>query len=486
MSISRRKFLKNLGMSAMAFSVMPSTVLASQPKNKTKVDAKTLFLDKRPAQAERKFVSTIIEQTIKDFNKTVKDQELQWLFSNCFPNTIDTTVFYEEKNGKPFTYVITGDIDAMWLRDSSAQVYPYVSFVSKDKKLDKMIQGVINKHTECVHFDPYANAFNNAPVGSHWETDITDMKPELHERKWEIDSLCYTIRLSYGYWKQTKNKEPFDDKWLEAQKIIYRTFKEQQRKENKGPYSFLRNGDRVEDSQPCHGYGNPINPVGLIVSAFRPSDDATILPFLVPSNFFAVVSLRQSAEMVEEIFNDKSFASDCRAMAKEVEDALYKYAVKKDEVSGDILAFEVDGFGNQMSMDDGNIPNLLSLPYLGAIDVNSKLYQNTRKHLLSERNPYYSKGAAGHGVGGPHIGREWIWPMGIISQAFTSQDDNEIKECVLQLLNTHAGTGFMHESFQKDDASKFTRSWFAWANTLLGELLYKLSKEKPELLNSIR
>ena len=343
MSISRRNFLKNMGMSAVAFSVAPTSILASS-KTKNKKVKTPVILNNRPAVDQRKFTSPVIENIINEFNGKIKDPDLQLLFTNCFPNTLDTTVFFEEKNGKPSTYIITGDIDAMWLRDSSAQVWPYVRFVNDCPKIDSMVQGVINKYTDCIHFDPYANAFNNEPKGSEWETDHTDMKPELHERKWEIDSLCYTIRLAHGYWKKSGKTTPFDNNWLDAQKIIYKTFKEQQRKENQGPYKFTRTTDKVEDSVPCRGYGNPVNPVGLIVSIFRPSDDATILPFLVPSNYFAVVSLRQVAEMAQEIHKDNQFAAQCREMADEVENALQKYAVKKDDTSGDILAFEVDGF----------------------------------------------------------------------------------------------------------------------------------------------
>ena len=79
-----------------------------------------------------------------------------------------------------------------------------------------------------------------------------------------------------------------------------------------------------------------------------------------------------------------------------------------------------------------------------------------------------------------------IWPMSLIMRALTSDDDAEIRRCVEMLVNTDGGTGFMHESFHKDDPSKFTRPWFAWANTLFGELILRLADEgKTDLLNSI-
>lgn len=232
--------------------------------------------------------------------------------------------------------------------------------------------------------------------------------------------------------------------------------------------------------------GNPVNPVGLIVSAFRPSDDATTYQFLVPSNFFAVTSLRKAAEILEQVNGNTAQALECRNLAQEVETALKKYATYNHPKYGTIYAFEVDGFGNQYLMDDSNAPSLLSLAYLGDVDVNDLIYQNTRRFVWSNDNPYFFKGVAGEGIGGPHIGYDMVWPMSIMMKAFTSQDDEEIKTCIKMLMDTDAGTGFIHESFHKDDPSNFTRPWFAWQNTLFGELILKLIHEnKTELLNSI-
>jgi meiotically up-regulated gene 157 (Mug157) protein len=230
-----------------------------------------------------------------------------------------------------------------------------------------------------------------------------------------------------------------------------------------------------------------VKPVGLIASAFRPSDDATTFQFLVPSNFFAVTSLREAAEILSDVKNNTELANGCKSLADEVETALHKYAVYNHPKYGEIYAFEVDGFGNQLLMDDANVPSLLALAYLKAVDVNDPIYQNTRKFVWSEDNPYFFKGKAGEGIGGPHIGYDMVWPMSIMMKAFTSQDDSEIKSCIEMLMNTDAGTGFMHESFNKDDAANFTRAWFAWQNTLFGELILKLVNEnKVDLLNSIQ
>jgi meiotically up-regulated gene 157 (Mug157) protein len=432
------------------------------------------YVTKRPAAGERKFTSIAVENTIKRVKQKIKDPKLAWMFENCFPNTLDTTVNFKMIDGKPDTFVITGDIHAMWLRDSTAQVWPYLPLTKDDEPLRLMIAGLINRQTKCVLIDPYANAFNDGPGNSEWLSDSTDMKPELHERKWEIDSLCYTVRLAYNYWKTTGDKSVFTDDWKKAAGLILQTFKEQQRKENNGKYKFLRKTEQPFDTLSNKGWGNRVNPVGLIVSSFRPSDDASMFGFLIPSNLFAVVSLKQIAEISTTIYNDKNFTSQCENLAKEVDDAIKKYAIKDHLHYGKIYAFEVDGFGNELFADDANVPSLLALPYLDCVSQDDAVYANTRKFVWSENNPYFFKGKAAEGIGGPHVGYDMVWHMSIIMKAMTSNDDAEIKQCIQILRDTDAGTGFMHESFHKDDPENFTRTWFAWVNTLFGELILKV------------
>lgn len=437
----------------------------------------------RLPKGERNFESKVIEKAIKEFQDNVKDKELGWLFNNCFPNTLDTTVTYTEVDGRPDTYVITGDIDAMWLRDSSAQVWPYMAFVDKDEKLKKLIAGVINRQTKYILKDAYANAFYDDPTKQgEWFTDQTDMKPGVHERKWEIDSLCYPVRLAYNYWKTTGDTSPFDSEWQKSIKEILEVFRNQQMKDGKGEYSFQRTTPKATDTRALHGYGYPVNPVGLICSAFRPSDDATVFSFLVPSNFFAVVSLEQAAEMMEKLAGDDRTATELRELGTEVRKALDEYAVVDHPKYGKVYAFEIDGFGNKLMMDDANVPSLLSLPYLDSIEDSDPVYQNTRKFVWSLDNPFFFRGTAAEGIGGPHVGMDMVWPMSITMRGLTSKDDKEIRESIKALKATHAGTGFMHETFHKDDPSNFTRSWFAWANTLFGEFLWKTYQERPDLL----
>ncbi len=485
---TRREFLKKGSAAALGASVlMDHTGVASGTRTRAPVvfrgpGRSQDYACRRPPPEERRFTSRVVEETLQRVSAQIADPELAWLFGNCFPNTLDTTVDFGEVDGAPDTFVITGDIEAMWLRDSTAQVWPYLPLMGEDPQLQALIRGVIHRQTRCILIDPYANAFNKEPGESPWKDDLTAMKPELHERKWEVDSLCYPIRLAHGYWKATGDTAPFDTRWREAMGLVLRTFREQQRKRVPGPYKFQRVTGWQTDTVAGAGYGNPIRPNGLIVSIFRPSDDATTFPFLVPSNHFAVVSLLQLAEMAGAGLAEASVGAEARDLASEVEEALAGHTVVEHPVHGRVWAYEVDGFGNRHHMDDANIPSLLSLPYLGACAPDDPLYRRTRAFVLSRDNPYFFRGSAGEGVGGPHVGLEMIWPLGIIMRALTSTEEEEIAGCLRMLKEGHGGTGFMHESFHQDDPTRFTRAWFAWANTLFGELILKVHRERPHLL----
>jgi uncharacterized protein len=299
------------------------------------------------------------------------------------------------------------------------------------------------------------------------------------ERKYELDSLCYPIRLSYGYWKNTGDTGPFDSAWKLAMQSVLATMRVQQRKDGNGPYRFQRNAANPTDTL-VNGIGNPMKPVGLIASCFRPSDDACIFSFLVPANLFAVTSLRQLATMANVILHDAEMANRATSLADEVQAALTRYAVISTSF-GTIWAYEVDGYGGRVLMDDANVPSLLGLPYLNS-SPDPQLYARTRKFLWSEKNPWFFRGTAGEGIGGPHIGRDSIWPMSQIIYALTSNSSAEVDRSIEMLKASATGTGFMHESYNRNDASIFTRSWFAWANTLFGELIGKTAIRYPELL----
>lgn len=431
------------------------------------------------------YVSPAIEKVIADTKKTLKDKELAALFENCFPNTLDTTVTVTTVGGKPDTFLITGDIDAIWLRDSSAQVWPYLPYAAKDEKLTILFQGLIGRQARCILLDPYANAFlqdSKAMSSFSWVKEgETEMKPGVAERKWEIDSLCYPIRLAHGYWKATRDHAPFDAEWRDAMQLVVKTFQEQQRKSDDGPYRFQR-----EDAMlPNNGYGAPTKKVGMIHSGFRPSDDPCVYPFLIPSNLFAVTSLRQLNEMGGRVGFDVAFCKECSDLADEIDKAARQYGTHKLEDGTLVWAYEVDGSGKKLFMDDANTPGLLGLPYLGS-EMDHALYQATRTAIWSHLNDYFVTGKW-EGIGSPHPTgatnlKDMIWPLSLIVRALTSADDAEIMQSLITLRDTTADTGLIHESFHKDNPSDYTRPWFAWANTLFGELVLDIVERKPKLV----
>lgn len=445
------------------------------------------FPSKRPAPADRRFVSKAVEREIARVSKQIADPKLRWMFTNCYPNTLDTTVKMGMVNRKPDAFVITGDIDALWLRDSSAQVRPYLHLAKEDADLRRLYHGLIARQARCILLDPYANAFledPNARTELSWALDDkTEMKPGVAERKWEIDSLCNPIRLAHDYWKATGDLTPFDAHWAESARAILRTFREQQRKTGPGPYRFQRNSDRPTETLMLDGYGAPTRPVGLIHSGFRPSDDACIYPFLIPSNYFAVTVLRELALLAMAARQDTILANDATALADEIAAALRGYGTMRLRDGSEVIAYEVDGFGNAIFMDDANVPSLSSLAYLRCVDRNEPLWQRTAAAAWSEANPYWSRGKMIEGIGGPHVGLGQVWPMSLIIRAFSHDDDvRTLRNTLRMLSNSDANTGFIHEAVNQNDPSKFTRDWFAWANGLFGELIVHLATTNPKLL----
>ncbi|MCC6925473.1 glycoside hydrolase family 125 protein [Novosphingobium sp.] len=444
-----------------------------------------MFQSNRPPLASRRFVSAAVEREIDRVSALIRDPELRWLFANCYPNTLDTTVFMGQADGHDDAFVITGDIDALWLRDSAAQVRPYLHLARSDAQLRTLYRGLIRRHARCVLLDPYANAFTRDPAsrdGLHWSRrDKTEMKPGVAERKWEVDSLCYVLRLAHDYWRESGDVEPFDATWAKAARTIVATFKEQQRVGGPGPYRFQRNSDQPTETT-LAGIGVPTRKTGLIHSAFRPSDDACTFPCNIPGNLFAVATLRELAEMAGGVLHDAALAAEALALADEVEKAVYAHGTMQLPDGRRVFAYETDGYGNHLFMDDANVPSLLGLAYLRSVPADSALYQTTAQAVWSDANPWFFKGRAAEGIGGPHIGEGQVWPMSIILRALSSSDDAVIAAALQTLRATHAGTGFMHEAFDKDDPARFTRKWFAWVNGLFGELVVKVANERPHLL----
>ena len=447
-----------------------------------------MFTSNRPPISARRFVSKAVEAEIARISGLIKDPELAWMFGNCFPNTLDTTVTLSQLEGKADAFVITGDIDALWLRDSSAQMRPYLHLARDDAHLREVYRGLIRRHARCVLLDPYANAFTRDPAsvaGLDWsKRDQTEMKAGVAERKWEVDSLCYVLRLAHDYWQATGDTEPYDATWTKAARTIVATFKEQQRVAGPGPYRFQRMSNQPTETT-LAGVGTPTRKTGLIHSAFRPSDDACTFPCNIPGNLFAVATLRELAQLASAVLHDAALAAQASALAAEVEKAVFAHGVMTLPDGRQVLAYETDGYGNHLFMDDANVPSLLGMAYLRCLPADYPLWRTTAEAVWSEANPWFFKGTAAEGVGGPHIGEGQVWPMSIIVRALSSQDDAVIAWSLRTLRATHAGTGFMHEAFDKDNPARFTRKWFAWVNGLFGELVVKVAKERPHLLAAV-
>ena len=447
-----------------------------------------MFTSNRPPISARRFVSKAVEAEIARVSGLIKDPELAWMFGNCFPSTLDTTVTLSQLEGKADAFVITGDIDALWLRDSSAQMRPYLHLARDDAHLREVYRGLIRRHARCVLLDPYANAFTRDPAsvaGLDWsKRDQTEMKAGVAERKWEVDSLCYVLRLAHDYWQATGDTEPYDAIWTKAARTIVATFKEQQRVAGPGPYRFQRMSNQPTETT-LAGVGTPTRKTGLIHSAFRPSDDACTFPCNIPGNLFAVATLRELAQLASAVLHDAALAAQASALAAEVEKAVFAHGVMTLPDGRQVLAYETDGYGNHLFMDDANVPSLLGMAYLRCLPADFPLWRTTADAVWSEANPWFFKGTAAEGVGGPHIGEGQVWPMSIIVRALSSQDDAVIAWSLATLRTTHAGTGFMHEAFDKDNPARFTRKWFAWVNGLFGELVVKVAKERPHLLAAV-
>ncbi|MCB9992797.1 MAG: glycoside hydrolase family 125 protein [Hyphomicrobiaceae bacterium] len=428
----------------------------------------------RPEPRDRQFRSAAIERRIAHAAERIAEPGLRRLFENAFPNTLDTTIVTGGSDARPDTFVLTGDIPAMWLRDSTSQVWPYLSSVTKDPELDRLVRGIIHRQSDQILLDPYANAFLPNEEPGEWAGDETDMRPGVHERKWEPDSISSFFRLSAAYWRIAGSTRPFDDQWRSAFSVALGTLRTEQRRDRQTPYRFHRpNGDPT-DFVADNGRGLPTRPNGMVHGAFRPSDDASQLSLNVPVNLALAASL-EAASHVAAAIGASGEAAEALTLAGEI-----RSGVAADGVAGEterIWAYEIDGLGNRVMMDDANVPSLLSLPYLGACAADNPVYRATRRWILSNRNPWWFEGSAARGIGSPHTGPSRVWPIAVAMQGLTATSADERRDCAKMLATTHAGTYLAHESFDPSHPATFTRPWFAWANSLVGEFLEKAALE---------
>lgn len=410
------------------------------------------------------------KEVIETLKATVaqKSSNPRWseVFSNCFDNTLETTVKLTEAED---IFVITGDIPAMWLRDSSAQIKPYLVIANQDPKIKEMIQGLLERQVKCILIDPYANAFNETENGACYHQDITEMNGWIWERKYEVDSLCYPIELAYLLWKKTGETNHFNKEFKQAAETIIKLFKREQRHEN-STYRFERFGERPEDTLSNNGLGEPCGYTGMTWSGFRPSDDSCTLNYLVPANMFAVVILGYLAEIFGEIYHEKTAVEEANQLKEEINRGIEEWGIVEHE-GKKVYAYEVDGLGNYVLMDDANVPSLLAAPYLGYCEIDDAIYQQTRAVLLSEKNPYYYEGTYLKGIGSKHTPKEYVWPIALAIQGLTTNKKAEKIEMLNKLVETEAGTNYMHEGINVNNPNEYTREWFSWANMMFCELL---------------
>ncbi|XEC93045.1 glycoside hydrolase family 125 protein [Paenibacillus tarimensis] len=417
-----------------------------------------------------------VEQVLEEAERKLAGRpKLRRLFANCFPNTLETTTKLMDDGT---TFVITGDIPAMWLRDSAEQVIHYVPLAKDDPELQRIIAGLIKRHIQCILIDPYANAFNEAANDWHWNaTDETEMSPWVWERKFELDSICFSMRLAYRYWKETGLADIFDGSFKAAILKTARLWRSEQHHLEKSPYRFARDNGIPEDSLRNNGLGMPVNYTGMVWSGFRPSDDACDFHYNIPSNMFAAVTLRQLGEIAEWVFRDMELVGELARLEADIRHGIKLYGTYRHPEFGPIYAYETDGYGNYCLMDDAGTPGLLSIPYIGYTTPDDPVYRNTRRFALSKHNPFYFEGKAAKGIGSPHTPPGYIWHMALSMQGLTAETKEEKLEMLDMLERTDADTGYMHEGFHADDPTVFTRKWFAWSNSLFSQFVYRLMKE---------
>lgn len=409
-----------------------------------------------------------VQQFLDKVNELAKDYP-KWLnvFNSRFLDTLQNTV---KINDDGTTFVLTGDIPAMWLRDSTAQLRPYLFLANESDEIKQLIKGLIERHFQMIHVDPYANAFNETANHEGHQDDHTKMEPIIWERKYEIDSLCYAIQLSYLYYKTTGDTSHFNETFVQGIDDILTVWETEQNHEN-SPYTFERDTWREEDTLTHEGRGTPVAYTGMTWSGFRPSDDRCIYHYLVPSNMFAVVVLRYLEEIFTDLLPDETRRQRVVKLKDEIDRGIQEHAIIKNEKGQDVYAYEVDGLGNYSIMDDANIPSLLSAPYLGYCSEDDPVYQNTRATILSSENPYFYSGTEASGIGSSHTPEDYIWHMAIAMEGLTSSDPVKQKAVLDTLVKTDGGTGVLHEGFHKDDSSQYTREWFSWPNMLFVELM---------------
>lgn len=414
------------------------------------------------------YVTLQVTQFVNQIQAQCGTDHAEWgdVFARTFTDTLANAL---KPDGDDRIFVLTGDIPAMWQRDTTAQIRPYLIMAQHDPAMAEVITKVVRRLFFNMNLDPYANAFNQSANNAGHQDDATAMTPWLWERKYELDSLCYPVQLAYLLWQNTGRTDHFDASFRSGVEKMIQVIRTEQHHET-SPYRFERDHDRPEDTL-IDGVGRPVGYTGMSWSGFRPSDDACVYGYLVPANMFAVVVLRQLAKIYTEVLHDGAAADDFLHLAAEIKHGIDTYGTMQNAAGETVYAYEVDGLGHALLMDDGNVPNLLAAPYLGYVAANESTYARTRKTIMSPENPYYYSGSAGAGLGSPHTPPEYIWPIALAMEGLTITDKSAQAALLDLLVHTTGGTGMMHESFQVDDPTQYTREWFSWANMMFCELV---------------
>ncbi|EMD66243.1 hypothetical protein GGP41_006320 [Bipolaris sorokiniana] len=465
----------------------------------------------RPSEECRTFKSQGLEDLITRMKDVIKDPDLYRLFQNAYPNTLDTAIKWKghaaDNAEEELTFVITGDINAMWLRDSSNQMQSYLPLLnasSDANSIASLYRGVINLQARYLLTSPYCNSFQ-APTESgippatndYANTDQvypTYSNQSVFECKYELDSLAAFLQISADYYQATGDIEFFGKfKWAQAVEAVLNVADDMTLPTYgadgavlDSPYTFQRSNVLATETFSNYGIGNPVaNGTGLVRSGFRPSDDSTIYQLFIPANMMFSSFLAPTAEIMGKLngTNTKALAQRMSSLSESLRSSIEKHATVDHPTFGKIYAFEVDGFGGRTIMDDANIPGLLSAPFY-KYPVNNETYANTRNLILSATNPYYMRGPVINAIGGPHVGLGKAWPMASIVRILTSNDDAEIVNELRQIVSSTDGLGLIHESVNSFNASDWSRQWFSWANGLYGQMLLDLEDRKPALLET--
>lgn len=366
-------------------------------------------------------------------------------------------------------FVKTGDIPAMWLRDATFQVLPYIKLMKAIPELESVLVGVLRRELRYVQHDPYANAFNQTASGAHWSDDESDIPVSdlVWERKFEIDSLCAPLLLALKLHENTDNIDFLDDEFWQTLELIM-TVLETEQHHDQSSYYFKRVDCPDNDTLTNDGRGTPVGVTGMVWDGFRPSDNACEYGYHVPSNLFLVAVLTKITPLIPAKFN--ALKARVETLVAAIQQGVTRYAMVTLPTGQVGYAYEVDGLGHQKLMDDANVPSLLALPFIGYTSIDDSIYQNTREFILSDQNPYYYQGKVLAGIGSNHTPEAYVWPISLAMEGLTSTDQTVKVAQLEKIAATDNETGQCHESVSVDDVSQYTRDWFSWANMTYCEL----------------